>query len=145
MLRDRPKRREKPYVYHLDVGAMYPNIILTNRLQPTAIVDDMMCASCDFNQSKNGCKRRMEWIWRGDYSPATRNEYERTKDQLSREVFRDGLLFHQLPEREQASIISGRLKNYARVAYKKTKVTEEQTRHDVVCMRENPFYVDTVR
>ena len=25
-------------IYHLDVGAMYPNIILTNRLQPSAIV-----------------------------------------------------------------------------------------------------------
>lgn len=26
-------RLEKPRIYHLDVGAMYPNIILTNRLQ----------------------------------------------------------------------------------------------------------------
>ena len=32
MLRDRPKRVEKPYIYHLDVGAMYLNINLTNRL-----------------------------------------------------------------------------------------------------------------
>lgn len=24
---------ENPKIYHLDVGAMYPNIILTNRLQ----------------------------------------------------------------------------------------------------------------
>jgi DNA polymerase epsilon subunit 1 len=24
--------REKPLIYHLDVAAMYPNIILTNRL-----------------------------------------------------------------------------------------------------------------
>ncbi len=29
-----------PLVYHLDVAAMYPNIILTNRLQPVAIVDE---------------------------------------------------------------------------------------------------------
>lgn len=27
-----------PLIYHLDVGAMYPNIILSNRLQPAAIV-----------------------------------------------------------------------------------------------------------
>jgi DNA polymerase elongation subunit (family B) len=27
-----------PLIYHLDVAAMYPNIILTNILQPTAIV-----------------------------------------------------------------------------------------------------------
>ena len=26
-------REENPIIYHLDVGAMYPNIILTNRLQ----------------------------------------------------------------------------------------------------------------
>ena len=32
-LRDQPIRNEKPLIYHLDVGAMYPNIILTNRLQ----------------------------------------------------------------------------------------------------------------
>ena len=33
MLRDTPNRLENPIIYHLDVGAMYPNIILTNRLQ----------------------------------------------------------------------------------------------------------------
>lgn len=33
MLRDCPNRLENPIIYHLDVGAMYPNIILTNRLQ----------------------------------------------------------------------------------------------------------------
>ena len=32
-LRDGPTRRENPKIYHLDVAAMYPNIILTNRLQ----------------------------------------------------------------------------------------------------------------
>lgn len=32
-LRDTPNRLEKPMIYHLDVSAMYPNIILTNRLQ----------------------------------------------------------------------------------------------------------------
>ena len=32
-LRDTPNRLERPMIYHLDVGAMYPNIILTNRLQ----------------------------------------------------------------------------------------------------------------
>jgi DNA polymerase epsilon subunit 1 len=144
MLRDRPKRVEKPYIYHLDVGAMYPNIILTNRLQPSAIVDDTTCAACDYNQAKNDCKRRMDWVWRGDYSPASKNEYERTKDQLSREVI-EGQSFASFPEQEQAKHVSDRLKTYSRKAYKKTKVTEEETRKDVVCMRENDFYVDTVR
>lgn len=144
-LRDRPVRTEKPFVYHLDVGAMYPNIILTNRLQPSAIVDDAICAACDFNQSKNKCKRKMNWVWRGDYNPATKSEYDRTKDQLSRETFEDGKSFHELSESEQASKIAKRLKEYSKNAYKKTKVTEEVMREDTVCMRENGFYVDTVR
>ena len=87
----------------------------------------------------------MDWVWRGDYNPATKAEYERTKDQLNREAHRDGLSFGQLPEREQAALVSSRLKEYARKAYKKTKITEEETRSDIVCMRENDFYVDTVR
>jgi DNA polymerase epsilon subunit 1 len=37
-LRDEPIRTEEPRIYHLDVAAMYPNIILTNRLQPCAVV-----------------------------------------------------------------------------------------------------------
>ncbi len=48
-LRNTPNRMECPSIYHLDVGAMYPNIILTNRLQPDAIVDESTCASCEFN------------------------------------------------------------------------------------------------
>jgi DNA polymerase epsilon subunit 1 len=30
----------EPLIYHVDVAAMYPNIILTNRLQPTAVVNE---------------------------------------------------------------------------------------------------------
>lgn len=30
-MHDHPRRDESPLIYHLDVGAMYPNIILTNR------------------------------------------------------------------------------------------------------------------
>jgi DNA polymerase epsilon subunit 1 len=45
-LRDRPLRKEDPNIYHLDVAAMYPNIILTNRLQPSAIVDDESTCFC---------------------------------------------------------------------------------------------------
>lgn len=33
LLYEKPIRNENPKIYHLDVGAMYPNIILTNRLQ----------------------------------------------------------------------------------------------------------------
>jgi hypothetical protein len=45
-----PRREEVPLIYHLDVAAMYPNIILTNRLQPSAVVTDEDCAACDFNK-----------------------------------------------------------------------------------------------
>ena len=41
--------------------------------------------------------------------------------------------------------IKQRLKGYAQKVYKKTKTTEEAPRTDTVCMRENPFYVNTVR
>ncbi|KAL7564782.1 hypothetical protein ACA910_021045 [Epithemia clementina (nom. ined.)] len=145
LLRDRPVRKEKPFIYHLDVGAMYPNIILTNRLQPSAIVDDATCAACDYNRSKNNCKRRMKWIWRGDFSPASRQEYEQIKVQLAREPARDDLTFGQLPEKEQAQLVAERLKTYSRKAYMKTKITQEEDREDIVCMRENDFYVNTVR
>lgn len=37
ILRDTPIRDECPLIYHLDVAAMYPNIILTNRLQVLCI------------------------------------------------------------------------------------------------------------
>jgi DNA polymerase elongation subunit (family B) len=51
-----------PLIYHLDVAAMYPNIILTNRLQPAAIVTDEDCAACDFNKPGKNCLRQMEWV-----------------------------------------------------------------------------------
>jgi hypothetical protein len=41
---------------------MYPNIILTNRLQPAAIVTDEDCAACDFNKPGKTCLRQMEWV-----------------------------------------------------------------------------------
>lgn len=74
-LREKPERDEKPLIYHLDVSAMYPNIILTNRLQPHAIVADKQCASCDF-MGTSDCQRVMEWTWRGEQFPASRGEAE---------------------------------------------------------------------
>jgi DNA polymerase elongation subunit (family B)/Zn-finger nucleic acid-binding protein len=88
-LRDRPIRKEKPKVYHLDVAAMYPNIILSNRLQPSAVVTPEVCAACDFNtgDNSNKCKRVMDWTWRGEYFPATRAEIEMLRLQVESEVF----------------------------------------------------------
>ncbi|CAM9822952.1 unnamed protein product, partial [Hapterophycus canaliculatus] len=144
MLRDSPLREEEPFIYHLDVAAMYPNIILSNRLQPGAIVNKTTCASCDFNQESNNCKRALTWKWRGDMTPASRTEYQSVKMQLSYENV-DGKPFLELDETDQATNVRARLKNYAHKVYKKTKITKEEERVDTVCMRENPFYVNTVR
>ncbi|TYZ50827.1 hypothetical protein PybrP1_003159 [[Pythium] brassicae (nom. inval.)] len=186
-LRDRPTRKEKPLIYHLDVAAMYPNIILTNRLQPCAIVNEADCAACVFNTECGktavadrdaSCQRDMDWVWRGDFYPATRPEYLSIKTQIEYENFPVGppagssgsgggrgpsragaafgnaadaaaaaklVPFGQLSAERQEKLLKQRFKSYCSSVYKKTKVTQEQTRSATVCMRENPFYVNTVR
>ncbi len=71
-----------PLIYHLDVAAMYPNIILTNRLQPVSIVSDMICSGCLFNDPVNDCKRPMEWEWKGELFPIRENEFLKIKDTM---------------------------------------------------------------
>lgn len=146
LLRDTPIRSEKPYVYHLDVSAMYPNIILTNRLQPCAMVDENICASCDFNtkDNRNKCKRDMEWIWRGEYYPLDYNELRGIQNQLETENI-SGVPFYQLPYEDRNAILKKRGKEYSQRVYRRTKDTVETVRTSTVCQRENPFYVDTVR
>ncbi|XP_077998858.1 DNA polymerase epsilon catalytic subunit A-like [Glandiceps talaboti] len=150
-LRDTPARLENPIIYHLDVGAMYPNIILTNRLQPSAVVDEAVCATCDFNKPGAGCQRNMTWSWRGEIMPANRSEFNRIQQQLETERI-PGLnpgdpprVFHELGKEEQAAIEKKRLQEYCRKAYKKIHVTRHERRQTTVCQRENSFYVDTVR
>lgn len=144
MLRDKPNREEAPAIYHLDVGAMYPNIILTNRLQPSSIVKESDCAACAYNHASSNCKRNMQWTWRGDYSPADYGEYTSTVERLAYEKI-DGTPFNDLSPSEQAKVTKARLKNYSQKVYKKSKITTEEDRTATVCMRENSFYVDTVR
>jgi DNA polymerase epsilon subunit 1 len=55
-LRDHPVREETPLIYHLDVAAMYPNIILTNRLQPSAVVTEEDCQVIQIPRSKYNIK-----------------------------------------------------------------------------------------
>jgi DNA polymerase epsilon subunit 1 len=45
----------------------------------------------------------------------------------------------------QVKKVSERLKAYCHKVYKKTRVVSQEERESVVCMRENPFYVNTVR
>ncbi|XP_052865449.1 DNA polymerase epsilon catalytic subunit 1 [Anopheles cruzii] len=150
-LHDIPTRLEQPVIYHLDVGAMYPNIILTNRLQPSSMVSDVDCAACEYNRPEARCKRNMEWLWRGEMLPASRNEFQRIQQQLETEkfppLFPGGAqrAFHELSREDQAAYEKKRLADYCRKAYKKTKVTRLETRTSTICQRENSFYVDTVR
>jgi DNA polymerase epsilon subunit 1 len=81
-LKNAPQVTETPLIYHVDVAAMYPNIILTNRLQPTAVVDEQICSGCVFNQPENQCQRKLDWEWRVDYLPISKGEYDRAIEQL---------------------------------------------------------------
>ncbi|KAM7276901.1 hypothetical protein ACFE04_018767 [Oxalis oulophora] len=150
-LRDEPIRDECPLIYHLDVAAMYPNIILTNRLQPPSIVTDEVCTACDFNRPDKTCLRKLEWVWRGETYTAKRSDYYHLKKQIESELVdgTDGRLsksFLDLPKPDQQLKLKERLKKYCQKAYKRVldkPVTE--LREAGICMRENPFYVDTVR
>ncbi|XP_017560564.1 DNA polymerase epsilon catalytic subunit A [Pygocentrus nattereri] len=150
-LKEVPNRIECPLIYHLDVGAMYPNIILTNRLQPSAMVDEATCAACDFNKPGANCQRRMAWQWRGEIMPASRSEFHRIQQQLESEkfppLFPNGhpRAFHELNREEQARHEKKRLGDYCRKAYKKVHLTRLEERVTTICQRENSFYVDTVR
>ncbi|XP_015221455.2 DNA polymerase epsilon catalytic subunit A [Lepisosteus oculatus] len=150
-LKEVPNRIECPLIYHLDVGAMYPNIILTNRLQPSAMVDEVTCAACDFNKPGANCQRKMTWQWRGEFMPASRSEFHRIQQQLESEkfppLFPNGRpqAFHELNREEQARHEKKRLADYCRKAYKKVHLTRLEERVTTICQRENSFYVDTVR
>lgn len=130
---------------------MYPNIILTNRLQPDALIDESMCAGCDFNRPGKTCDRKMEWLWRGEYFLAKRNELNMIKNQLMIENFPPKRLnepprqWHSLSEAEQASLVEKRLGDYCRKVYKKIQETRTVERTSIICQRENPFYIETVR
>ncbi|KAH9988486.1 hypothetical protein BJV77DRAFT_1070037 [Russula vinacea] len=69
-LRDNPLRTDKPLIYHLDIATMYPNIMLSNCLQPDSVVDESVCAVCDFNRPGKTCDRWLMWAWRGEFFPA---------------------------------------------------------------------------
>lgn len=149
-LRDNPVRQDKPLIYHLDVAAMYPNIMLSNRLQPDSVVDEAMCASCDYNRPGMTCDRRMKWAWRGEYFPAKRDEINMIRHALDMETFagRDGQKtrsYQDLSPSEQSALLQKRLADYSRKVYKRVHDTKTVIREAIICQRENPFYINTVR
>jgi DNA polymerase epsilon subunit 1 len=151
LMRDEPNRTDNPLIYHLDVAAMYPNIMLSNRLQPDSVVDEATCAVCDYNRPGKTCDRRMTWAWRGEFFPAHRDEYNMIRHALDQESFPPKKTggpprrFMDLAESERTALLHKRLGDYSRKVYKKTKDTKVENRESIICQRENPFYIDTVR
>ncbi|OJD26025.1 DNA polymerase epsilon catalytic subunit A [Blastomyces percursus] len=150
-LKETPNRNEKPSIYHLDVASMYPNIMTTNRLQPDSMIQESDCAACDFNRPGKTCDRRMPWSWRGEYIPVKRDEYNMIRRAVTNEKFpgktkqRPMRGFEQLSTSEQAAIVKKRLQDYSKKIYHRLYESKTIQREAIICQRENPFYVDTVR
>ncbi|KAL3082438.1 hypothetical protein niasHT_038504 [Heterodera trifolii] len=67
---ERPLRTELPGICHLsDVGAMFPNIILTNLIEE-------VCMACIHNVPEAKYKRPLQWVWRGEIE-FCRNAFKR--------------------------------------------------------------------
>lgn len=110
---------------------MYPNIILTNRLQPYAMVQPANCAACDFNTPDAQCKRTLTWAWRGKYYVTSKAEYNSIRASLEYEALtaaeqeqHKARVFADLKDEEQAAKVKNRVKVYCRKVYK--KLTEEK-------------------
>lgn len=150
-LKETPNRNEKPFIYHLDVASMYPNIMTTNRLQPDSMIEESDCAACDFNRPGKTCDRRMPWSWRGEFLPAKRDEYNMIRRAVANETFpgktrnAPARKFEALGEDQQASIMKDRLQEYSKKVYHKMRDNKTIEREAIICQRENPFYVNTVR
>ncbi|KAK5939655.1 DNA polymerase epsilon catalytic subunit [Knufia obscura] len=149
-LKKDPNRSERPLIYHLDVASMYPNIMTTNRLQPDSMIKESDCAACDFNRPGKTCDRRLPWAWRGEFLPTKRDEYNMIKRAMVNEKFpgkKAGTIrmFEQLSLDEQAVAVKKRLQDYSKKIYHKIHDSKTIEREAIICQRENPFYVNTVR
>jgi DNA polymerase epsilon subunit 1 len=150
-LKTTPNRCENPLIYHLDVASMYPNIMTSNRLQPDSMIKESDCAACDFNRPGKTCDRRMPWAWRGEYLPAKKDEYNMVRHALENERFpgkhpkAPARTFQELSVDEQATLVKKRLQEYSKKIYHKIHDATTIEREAIICQRENPFYIDTVR
>jgi DNA polymerase epsilon subunit 1 len=150
-LKNTPNRNERPLIYHLDVASMYPNIMTTNRLQPDSMISESDCAACDFNRPGKTCDRRLPWAWRGEFLPTKRDEYNMIRRAVANETFpgkgpkAPRRTFQQLSPDEQAAMVRKRLQEYSKKIYHKIHDSKTIEREAIICQRENPFYVDTVR
>lgn len=151
LLKETPNRHERPLIYHLDVASMYPNIMTTNRLQPDSMITESDCAACDFNRPGKTCDRRLPWAWRGEYLPAKRDEYNMIRNALENEKFPGRFpnspmrTFQELSADERANLVRKRLQLYSQKVYHKIHDSTTIVREAIICQRENPFYINTVR
>lgn len=150
-IREQPKRKEEPHIYHVDVASMYPNIMTSNRLQPDSMKSERDCAMCDFNVPSKTCDRRLPWAWRGEFYPAKRGEILMIQEKLRDERFpkpkgeNGWRSFSELSQTEQLAMQRKRIADYSRKVYHKMRDSETIEREAIICQRENPFYVNTVR
>ncbi|KAJ8605055.1 hypothetical protein MRB53_041528 [Persea americana] len=130
---------------------MYPNIMTTNRLQPDSMIDEAVCAACDFNRPGKTCDRRLPWSWRGEFLPAKRDEYNMIRHALENEKFPGkgpnslARAFQDLSLDEQTSLVRKRLTDFSKKIYHKIHDARTMEKEAIICQRENPFYVDTVK
>lgn len=150
-LKQTPHRNERPLIYHLDVASMYPNIMTTNRLQPDSMISESDCAACDFNRPGKTCDRRLPWAWRGEFLPTKRDEYNMIRRAVANETYPGKgpnslrRTFQEMTLDEQAGMVRKRLQDYSKKIYHKIHDSKTIEREAIICQRENPFYVDTVR
>ncbi|GAW81728.1 DNA polymerase epsilon, catalytic subunit a [Plasmodium gonderi] len=168
-----PKINTCPNIYHLDVAAMYPNIILSHRLQPNAIITPDHCFNCSFYKQRHLCQKQMVWKRKLEISPIDYGHVLSLKQDLKTRLFypqksyfktnnnedsdkstNDNLLdvpiskkksWNELTEKQQHEELMKVIKDCSQKVFKKTKVAKEVDAASLVCQRENPFYVDTVR
>ncbi|CRK24272.1 hypothetical protein BN1723_013241, partial [Verticillium longisporum] len=109
------------------------------------------CAACDFNRPGKTCDRRLPWSWRGEYIPAKRDEYNMIRNALESEKFPGKYPnspmrpFQDLSQDEQTALIRKRLQMYSQKIYHKIHDSTIITKEAIICQRENPFYINTVR
>ncbi|CAG8438673.1 3204_t:CDS:10 [Ambispora gerdemannii] len=171
-----------PAIYHFDVGAMYPNIILTNRLQPDAIRAKTKNNLCNHKVSGISCDRPMNWTWRGEVFSLNKDEIEHCRSLLKLKTYENvkhadlssekqneiikkssnkfsdlspykqaeliknsNIKYSDLSTEKQVDLLKKRVQEYGRAIGRTVKTTILEDREVIVCQRENPFYVNTVR
>lgn len=139
----------KPKLFHLDVGAMYPNIILTNRLQPVAVTTEEKCMQCPYFASRSTCQHKMEWNIRAEVFPVGEKKAAEISKGISRESEETGI---RGAEREKGrreerlrEKLNAKLAAYAKKITGKTKEVIIEKKEALICQRAHPFYVSAVK